>query len=219
MSGQLGRLAVTRRIGRKLLLLALKPGQSGLDLTSPTLVLAKRDDAAQVSLRQPIALLSESGPTTSQSGTTGLQLLRQPVATAGSFHRCGDHLRVLQNLAEITPDKVLQLACRDVPGSATLLRDKGAPLRLSRAHVVVVPGPQMTAAAGPAAVAAADQTAQQIRMHAVVPSRHAAVVRQPLLHAIELSLVNKHRHAGDRNPFDRVCAALTGPVPTYGPQR
>jgi predicted PurR-regulated permease PerM len=56
---------------------------------------------------------------------------------------------VLQNLAETTPDKVLQLACRDVPGSATLLRDKRAPLSLARAHVVVVPGPQMTASAGP----------------------------------------------------------------------
>ena len=67
----------------------------------------------------------------------------------------------------------------------------------------------MTATAGPAAVAAADQAPQQIRMHAVVPPRHAAVMRQPLLHAIELSLVNKRRHAGDRNLFDRVCAALT----------
>src|SRR3954454_11506568 len=88
----------------------------------PTLVLAKRDDAAQVSLRQPIALLPESTPTTSQRGATGLQLLRQPVATAGSFHGSGDHLRVLQNLAEITPDKVFELACRDIPGLATLLR-------------------------------------------------------------------------------------------------
>jgi len=204
VSGQLGGLAVTRRIGRKLLFLALKPGQSCFDLTSPTLVFAQRDDAAQVSLRQPIALLPESGPTTSQSGATGLQLLRQPVATAGPFHRCSDHLRVLQNLAEITPDKVLELACRDVPGSATLLRDKGAPLRLGRAHVVVVPRPQMTAAAGPAAVAAADQTAQQIRMHAVVPSRHAPIIRQPLLHPIELGLVDKRRHAGDRDPLGRV---------------
>jgi len=57
MSGQLGGLAVTRRIGRKLLLLTLKSGQSGLDLTSPTLVLAQRDDAAQVSLCQPIAMM------------------------------------------------------------------------------------------------------------------------------------------------------------------
>jgi hypothetical protein len=75
VSGQFGRLAVLRRIGRKLLLLALKPGQSGLNLTSPTLVLAQRDDAAQVSLRQTIALLVESGPTPSQRGETGLQLL------------------------------------------------------------------------------------------------------------------------------------------------
>src|SRR4051812_35099961 len=51
----------------------------------------------------------------------------------------------------------------------------------------------MTAAAGPAAVAAADQTAQQIRMHAVVPSRHAPIIRQPLLHPIELGLVDKRR--------------------------
>jgi hypothetical protein len=210
-------LAVSRRIGRKLLLLALKPGQSGLDLTSPTLVLAQRDDAAQVSLRQTIALLVESGPTPSQRGATGLQFLRQPVAPAGSVHCDGDDLRVLQNLAEITPDKVLQLACRDVPGSAPLWHDKGAPLRLARAHVVIVPGLQMTATAGPAAMAAADQTAQQIRMHAVVPLRHAAVIRQPLLHAIELGLVNKRRHAGDRNPLDRVRTALTGPVATHWP--
>jgi hypothetical protein len=219
VSGQFGHLAASRRIGRKLLLLALKPGQPGLDLAPPTLVFAQRDDAAQVSLRQPIALLPESGPTPSQGGPTGLQVLWQPVPALGSFHCCRDDRRVLQNLAQITPDKILKLACRDIPGAATLWPHKGSPLRLARAHVVVVPGVQMTAAAGAAAVAAADQAPQQIRMHAVVPPRHAAVLRQPLLHAIELSLVNKRRHAGDRNPLDRVRAALTEPVATYGPQR
>jgi hypothetical protein len=116
---------------------------------------------------------------------------------------------VLQNLAEITPDKILKLASGDVTGAAPLWRHKGAPLRLAWAHIVIVPGVQMTATASAAAVAAADQAPQQIRMHAVVPPRHASVVRQPLLHAIELGLVNKRRHAGDRNPLDRVCAALT----------
>jgi hypothetical protein len=219
VSGQFGHLAVSRRIGRKLILLVPKPGQPGLDLAPPTLVFAQRDDTAQVSLRQPIALLPESGPTPSQCGATGLQVLWQPVPALGSFHGCRDDPRVLQNLAQISPDKILKLAGWDVPGAATLWPHKGAPLRLARAHVVIVPGLQMTAATGPAAVAAADQAPQQIRMHAVVPSRHASVVRQPLLHAIELGLVNKRWHAGDRNPFDRVRMALTGPVATHWPQR
>src|SRR5687768_9671753 len=46
VSGQFGHLTVARRIGRKLMLLTLKPGQSGLNLTPPTLVLIKRNDAA-----------------------------------------------------------------------------------------------------------------------------------------------------------------------------
>jgi hypothetical protein len=97
---------------------------------------------------------------------------------------------VLQSLAEISPDNILKLASGDVPGAAPLWRHKGAPLHLARARIVIVPGGQMTATAGPAAVAAADQTAQQIRMHAVVPPRQAAVIRQPLVTRLTAAMIN-----------------------------
>src|SRR3712207_2551372 len=114
MPRQLGRRAVLLGIARKLLLLAIEPGQSCLDLAPPTLIFGKRDDAAQVGLREPIELLHESGPSAPQSGTTGLQLLGQPKSAAGSFHRACDHLRMLQDLAKVTPNKILKRARRDV---------------------------------------------------------------------------------------------------------
>src|SRR5919205_2001022 len=167
MPGELGRRVMLLGVACKLLLLAIQPDQPGLDLAPPTLVFAKRDNAAQVCLREPIELLDETGSTAPQSGTTGLQLLGQPMPTTGSLHRVCDHLRMPQDLAQVTPDKILKRARRDVSRLATLSRDKSAHQRLRAAEIIVVPSPQMTATAGAATVATTDQTTQQILMHAV----------------------------------------------------
>src|ERR671933_1146480 len=139
MPGELGRHVVLLGVACKLLLLAIQPDQPGLDLAPPTLVFAKRDNTAQVCRREPIALLDDTGSTAPQSGTTGLQLLGQPMPTTGSLPRVCDHPRMLQDLAQVTPDKILKRARRDVSRLATLSRDKSAHQHLRAAEIIVVP--------------------------------------------------------------------------------
>ncbi len=62
----------------------------------------------------------------------------------------------------------------------------------------------MSAVAREAALAAADQTTQQIRMHPVVAPCHLAIIGQPLPCAIKLCLADDGGHRRDRNPLGRI---------------
>jgi hypothetical protein len=68
-------------------------------------------------------------------------------------------------------------------------------------------------------VAAADQAAQAVVMHPVVPRRHPLIIGQPrfaseaappTLRARELFAVDAGRHGRDRNPLGRVCHTESG---------
>jgi hypothetical protein len=58
--------------------------------------------------------------------------------------------------------------------------------------------------AAQAAAAAADQTAQEIRVHSVVTSCHLAIIGQPLSGAVELLLADDGGHGADGDPLGRV---------------
>ena len=75
-------------------------------------------------------LANDPAPPAPQSGTTDLQLPGQPMPAAGPLHRARDHLRMLQDLAKASPNKILKLARQDVSRLATLPRDKGVHQRL-----------------------------------------------------------------------------------------
>jgi hypothetical protein len=63
---QASRLALTLRVVRKLMLLSVQRLQSGVGITPTTLVLGQPHHPGEVSLREPLGLLTEGGPAPAQ---------------------------------------------------------------------------------------------------------------------------------------------------------
>ena len=211
MGGQSGRFVLAPGVVRKVVFLAVKRGQPRFDVAPATLVFGQRQHAGKVGLREPFDLLGKRRPATAQVGPACLQFLREPVSAAGTLHRMRDHLRRGQHLAYVAPHQVFQRTGRNVARRAALARRQQPHLRLGPAKVVVVVRRQVAAGAATTAPAAADQAAQKILVHPVVPFGHAAIIGQPLLRAVELLLSNDGGHGGDRNPLGRVRDALGEP--------
>ena len=190
---------------REFAVLAIKYQQPTLSILSAALVLVQRYHAGKIGLGEPLDLLVQSRPGAAQVGSPRLHLLRQPVPAASPLHCMGDHLRRGQHLAQVTPDQILKRLAGDAARRATFARRLGRRLRSGPADVVVVAPPHVPASAGAAAVAAADQAAQEVIMNPVVPRRHPLIIGQPLLRALELFTVDDGRHGCDRDPLGWIC--------------
>ena len=185
-------------------LLAIERQQPGFGIPATPLVLSQWHHAGHVGFGEPLDLLAERCPASAKVGPARLQLLRQPVPAAGPLHRMRDHLRRGEDLAQVAPDQFLQRPGRDVASRTPLARHQHGQLCLGAAQIVVVARRHVTSRAATPASAAADQAAQEVLVHPVVASRHASIIAQPLLRAIELLLADDGRHGRDRDPFGRV---------------
>src|SRR3954471_17239331 len=209
---------LTASVVRELTFLAIERQQPGLDLPPAALVLAQRHHAGQVGLGEPLDLLLQPRPGAAQVGPPRLHLLREPVPAASPPHRVRDHPRRGEHLAQVAPDQFLQRPAGDAARRAAFARRLEGGPRPRPADVVVVAPPHVSARAGAAAVAAADQAAQEVLVRPVVPRRHPLVVGQPLLRALEPFALDDGRHGRDRDPLRRVGYPLAVPDATGRPQ-
>jgi hypothetical protein len=185
-------------------LLAIERQQPGFGVPATPLVLSQWHHAGHVGFGEPLDLLAERCPTSAKVGPASLHLLRQPAPAAGPLHRMRDHLRRGEDFAQVAPDQLLQRPGRDVASRTAFARRQHGQLCLGAAQVVVIAFRHVTSRAAAAASAAADQAAQEVPVHPVVASRHAPIIAQPLLRAVELLLADDGRHGRDRDPFGRV---------------
>jgi hypothetical protein len=120
MGGQTSRLALTLGVLLKLMLLPIERLQPVIGIAPTSLVFGQRYHSGEISVRQPLKLLTEGGAATAQIGLTCLQFLWQPVSATCPLHGVCDHLRSVEHLAQVAPDQFLQRTCRDVARWAAL---------------------------------------------------------------------------------------------------
>ena len=210
-------LALAVGVAREVSLLAIERLQPSLGLPPAALVLFQWYHAGKVSLCEPLDLLVQPRPRTAQVGPPRLRLLRQPMPAAGPLHRMRDYLRRGEHLAQVAPNQILQRPAQDVARWAASTWRRRSGLRHSPADVVVVAPGHVSACAGAAAASAADQATQEVLMHPVVPRRHALIIGQPFLRALELFVADDSRHGRHRNPLGRVRHPPAIPTPAGRP--
>jgi len=199
-----GSFALAVGVLQEFALLTIERQQPGFGIPATPLVLGQWYHTGHVGFGEPLDLLTERYPASAKVGATSLQLLRQPVPTAGPLHRMRDHLRRGEDLTQVAPDQFFQRPGRDVASRTPLAWHHHRQLRFGAAKVVVVALRHMTPRAATPTSAAADQAAQEVLVHAVITSCHASIIAQPLLRAIELLLADNGRHGRNRDPFGRI---------------
>jgi hypothetical protein len=118
--------------------------------------------SSQIGLQQTRLLPAQSHTYGPQAGLTTSQFLGDPVAGLSALELVRNDLRVLHHLAQVVPDKSIQLVSWDEPGWAVLLAIGGHGRQLASAHVVLVVGSRVECAASATqlAVSTADQATQ-----------------------------------------------------------
>jgi hypothetical protein len=104
------------------LLLALQSPKTALRLQASPLKLGQGNNAIQVSLGQPLDLLDQARPAAPQGLPPSLPFLQEPMTAASPLNGMRNDLGVLQHLAQVPPDQLLQGLGRDIAGRAALAR-------------------------------------------------------------------------------------------------
>ena len=133
-----GSFALAVGVLQEFALLAIERQQPGFGIPATPLVLGQWYHTGHVGFGEPLDLLAERYPASAKVGTTSLQLLRQPVPTAGPLHRMRDHLRRSEDLTQVVPNQLLQRSGWDVAGGTALARCQQGQLCLCAAQVVIV---------------------------------------------------------------------------------
>jgi hypothetical protein len=128
-----------------------------LELGAPTPVLRHGDDPAEVGLGQPLELLGQRRLPLTQTLTACVEFLRVPGADRGPTEGLRHDLRLPEQLAEVSPDQVIDGLGRDVPGPAAGPVAVPGLARLARADVVAIVRREPARHAGQPAPPAADQ--------------------------------------------------------------
>lgn len=124
-----------------------------------------------------------------------------------------DEPRVLQHLAQVPPDQVLQGLGRNVAGRAAPTGHEQAQLGLRATQMVIKGWWQPPTGAAALTAPAADQSAQQIQVHLIVLCRHLTIIHQPLGSGVKLLPWEDHGDGRHSNPFCRVPDAACS-IPT-----
>jgi hypothetical protein len=130
-----------------------------LQVHTAALVLGQRNHTTQVRFSQTLQLLLQTHLAAAQVFTSGLQLLREPMACMSTLQRLGDALGMTQQIAQVIPDQGIKLAGRNEPGRAVLSCALAHLPPLASADIVGVVGLDLPRHTREAALPAADQGA------------------------------------------------------------
>jgi hypothetical protein len=202
-SCQAGEFVLSIYLMDKLLFQVFHALTLAIQIGSSALVLRQRDDAVQVSFGESIQLGLKSDLTTPQIFTTGLQLLREPVAPLRSLQSNCDDFRMLQDLTQIVPDQLIQLVGWDVSSKTTLVEMGVNHIRLSPTYIVCIARMQLARCATEVASTAAHQTPQQVSMGSVIAAGNLLVVGQLGLDLLKLLQLNNGWNICNRDPIFR----------------
>ena len=119
-----------------------------------------------------------------------------------SLKSVGDGLGVGKDLAEVSPDNLVELVGRGVARGAIFAFSSTVAVSFASADVVLV-GAQRPGTTGEAALTAADQGPQQVAVCLVVAARKRLVVRELLGRQLKLLLSHDGGYGGYRDPFLR----------------
>jgi hypothetical protein len=169
------------------------------------------DDFGQVSFQEAFVLPGQLSQGLLQGLVSRLQLLGQPLAALGALQGLSDQLRVGHQMAQVLPHQLIERCGGCVARRTSLALGGAQGICLAPTDVVAVARMATPSQATQLALAATDQTSQQVIVLRVVASRQLLIEGQSRLGLVKLLLTDDGRH-GNGYPF------LPGPGPMTLPR-
>jgi hypothetical protein len=130
------------------------------------------------------------------------------MAAVSAFERITERFWVLQNIAQIAPDQIIELIGRDQTPWAFLLSSRPDGGAFVLADVVGI-GPSRPAGGSQLTMAATDQGAQQVICRMIVAASATLIEREFPLHLFELLLSDQRWNLRHQEPVVRRLRDIT----------